>query len=94
MTPHKQLRDLDQKGTTYTLARLDVPSGNELMAFVEYAVVSHDADWVELKPQCMKVKTGPRNGRVLTAEYLDPVNVSNPIWFRWEQLGPFEIRQQ
>lgn len=94
MNPHQQITTLDNDGTAYVLARLDVQVGQNLMEFVEYEVLSLDHEWIELKPNCMKVKTGPRNGVLFTPDELDRSSGRHAVWFRWATLGPIEIRIQ
>ncbi|UTS82723.1 hypothetical protein [Phaeobacter piscinae] len=92
MTPQKRIAELDKLGTAYVLARLDVQHGQNLMAFIEYEVLSHSPEWVELKPHCMKVKTGPRNGTIFSKEDLEKQGACGPVWHRWAEIGPLEIR--
>jgi hypothetical protein len=92
LNPQQQIAHHDANGTAYHLARLDVQHGQNLMAFIEYEVLHHSAGWVELKPHSMKVKTGPRNGYIYSAAELEKQDARNPVWYRWSEIGPFEIR--
>jgi hypothetical protein len=94
MNPQQQLTNLDRDGIAYTLARFDVQVGQNLMKFVEYEVLNHDSDWLELSEVCMQIKTGPRNGWHFSRDDLEKHGPRARLWFRWENLGTFEIRQE
>jgi hypothetical protein len=86
MTPHQRLASLDTQGTPYTLALIDIPLGNIILSYVEYEVLSHDSDWIEVKAIRRKHKTGNRNGSIF-----DLAN-SHATWMQWNKLPEFQIR--
>lgn len=94
MSPHQQLALLDAAGVAYHLIRYDVQVGQNLMAFVEYEVLSHDADWINIRECSMQIKTGPRNGWFFSKEDLEANGTRKETWQRWFDISPFAIQQE